>query len=253
MRFSLALLLALSMAVLMPGPASADGRVALVVGNGAYKNAARVPNAPLSAKAMAALLKEAGFDVVQAGDLTRDEMERQLLAFSTRAREAELAVFYYSGIALTLNDRQYLVPIDANIKSAMDVRLGAAINLDIMIDRAMAGAKVRLVFLDASRDDSLASKSAGAPAVLAPMSSTPEDTLIGYATGPGQSAPDGPEGNVRPFTRALIANIAAPGVEIQQAMVRVRAQVNEESNRSQLPWGFSNLLGAVYLRPRAAR
>jgi hypothetical protein len=74
-----------------------------------------------------------------------------------------------------------------------------------------------------------------------------EGTLIAFATGPGQTALDGQEGSNSPFTRALIANIAQPGVEIQQAMTKVRAQVNEETNKGQLPWGHTNLIGSVYL------
>ena len=79
-----------------------------------------------------------------------------------------------------------------------------------------------------------------------------EGTLIAFATGPGQTALDGQEGTNSPFTRALMANIAAPGVEIQQAMTKVRAQVNEETNENQLPWGHTNLIGSVYLNPAPA-
>ena len=79
-----------------------------------------------------------------------------------------------------------------------------------------------------------------------------EGTLIAFATGPGQTALDGEAGTNSPFTRALMANIASPGVEIQQAMTKVRAQVNEETNKGQLPWGHTNLIGSVYLNPAAA-
>jgi hypothetical protein len=76
-----------------------------------------------------------------------------------------------------------------------------------------------------------------------------EGTLIAFATSPGQTALDGENGTNSPFTRALLANIATPGVEIQQAMTKVRAQVNEETNKNQLPWGHTNLIGTVYLNP----
>jgi hypothetical protein len=79
-----------------------------------------------------------------------------------------------------------------------------------------------------------------------------EGTLIAFATGPGQTASDGQQGSNSPFTRALLANIAQPGIEIQQAMTQVRAQVNEETAKSQLPWGHTNLIGSVYLNPVAA-
>jgi hypothetical protein len=79
-----------------------------------------------------------------------------------------------------------------------------------------------------------------------------EGTLIAFATGPGQTALDGEVGTNSPFTRALMANIAAPGVEIQQAMTKVRAQVQDETSKGQLPWGHTNLTGAVYLNQAAA-
>src|SRR5690348_16103198 len=76
---------------------------------------------------------------------------------------------------------------------------------------------------------------------------TAEGTLIAFATSPGQTALDGDKGGDSPFTRALLANVTQPGVEIQQAMTKVRAQVNEETNKGQLPWGHTNLIGSVYL------
>ena len=138
----------------------------------------------------------------------------------------------------------------------MDVKLGAAINVDVTLEQTMADAKVKLVFLDACRDNPFAAKIRSAKATrsvavasgLAEMKSG-EGTLIAFATGPGQTALDGQEGTNSPFTRALMANIAAPGVEIQQAMTKVRAQVNEETNKGQLPWGHTNLIGSVYLNP----
>jgi hypothetical protein len=123
----------------------------------------------------------------------------------------------------------------------------------------MGDAKVKLVFLDACRDNPFAAKiksnsatrSVSVQSGLAEMKSG-EGTLIAFATGPGQTALDGQEGTNSPFTRALMANIATPGVEIQQAMTKVRAQVNEETNKGQLPWGHTNLIGSVYLNPAAA-
>jgi caspase domain-containing protein/putative peptidoglycan binding protein len=151
-----------------------------------------------------------------------------------------------------------LLPIDADIKSEMDVKLGAAINIDLTLDQTMSDAKVKLVFLDACRDNPFAAKiksnsatrSVSVQSGLAEMKSG-EGTLIAFATGPGQTALDGQEGTNSPFTRALIAHITTPGVEIQQAMTEVRAQVNEETNKGQLPWGHTNLIGSVYLNPAA--
>ncbi len=236
--------------------AQADRRVAFVVGNGAYKNVAQLPNPPIDAKAMAATLRNVGFEVIEGSNLTRDQMTEKLLDFGRKAQGSDVAVFYYAGHGIAVGGTNYLLPVDADIKSEMDVKFGAAINIDLTLDQTMGDAKVKLVFLDACRDNPFAAKiksnsatrSVNVQSGLAEMKSG-EGTLIAFATGPGQTALDGQEGNNSPFTRALIDNITKPGVEIQQAMTSVRAQVNEETHKGQLPWGHTNLIGAVYLNP----
>ena len=239
--------------------AKADRRIAFVVGNGAYKNVAQLPNPAIDAQAMAAVLRNVGFEVVEGTNLTRDKMTERLLEFGKKAQGADVAVFFYAGHGIAISGTNYLLPIDADIKSEMDVKLGAAINIDLTLDQTMSDAKVKLVFLDACRDNPFtakiksnsATRSVSVQSGLAEMKSG-EGTLIAFATGPGQTALDGQEGTNSPFTRALIAHITSPGVEIQQAMTEVRAQVNEETNKGQLPWGHTNLIGSVYLNPVSA-
>jgi uncharacterized caspase-like protein len=203
------------------------------------------------------VLRNVGFDVVEGTNLTRDAMTEKLLDFGKKAQGADVAIFFYAGHGIAIGGTNYLLPVDADIKSEMDVKLGAAINIDLTLDQTMNDAKVKLVFLDACRDNpfaakikSTATRSVSVQTGLAEMKSG-EGTLIAFATGPGQTALDGQEGNNSPFTRALIDHITKPGVEIQQAMTEVRAQVNEETNKGQLPWGHTNLIGAVYLNPAA--
>ena len=239
--------------------ALADKRVAFVVGNGAYRNVPQLPNPAIDAQAMARVLRNVGFDVVEGSNLTRDKMTEKLLDFGKRAEGADVAVFFYAGHGIAVNGTNYLLPVDADLKSEMDVKLGAAINVDLTLEQTMADAKVKLVFLDACRDNPFAAKIRSAKATrsvavdsgLAEMKSG-EGTLIAFATGPGQTALDGETGTNSPFTRALVAHITQPGVEIQQAMTEVRAQVNEETSKNQLPWGHTNLIGSVYLNPAAA-
>ncbi len=258
MRY-LTVLLSLICMVFTANAAKADRRIAFVVGNGAYKNVAQLPNPPIDAKAMAATLRNVGFEVVEGTNLTRDTMTEKLLDFGKKAQGADVAVFFYAGHGIAISGTNYLLPVDADIKSEMDVKLGAAINIDLTLDQTMSDAKVKLVFLDACRDNPFAAKiksnsatrSVSVQSGLAEMKSG-EGTLIAFATGPGQTALDGQGGTNSPFTRALIAHITTPGIEIQQAMTEVRAQVNEETNKGQLPWGHTNLIGSVYLNPVAA-
>jgi uncharacterized caspase-like protein len=256
---TLTIILSLICMVFAANAAKADRRVAFVVGNGTYKNVAALPNPPIDAKSMAGVLRNIGFEVVEGTNLTRDKMTERLLEFGKKAQGADVALFFYAGHGIAISGTNYLLPIDADIKSEMDVKLGAAINIDLTLDQTMGDAKVKLVFLDACRDNPFAAKiksnsatrSVSVQSGLAEMKSG-EGTLIAFATGPGQTALDGQEGTNSPFTRALLANIAAPGVEIQQAMTKVRAQVNEETNKGQLPWGHTNLIGTVYLNQAPA-
>src|SRR6202521_3189411 len=258
MRFLIAAL-SVAATLVSTSAAFADKRVAFVVGNGAYRNVAPLPNPAVDANSMAKLLRSVGFDVVEGANLPRDKMTKKLLEFGKKAEAADVALFFYAGHGIAVNGTNYLLPVDADLKSEMDVKLGAAINVDLTLEQTMADAKVKLVFLDACRDNPFAAKIRSARATrsvsvasgLAEMKSG-EGTLIAFATGPGQTALDGEAGTNSPFTRALLANIATPGAEIQQAMTKVRAQVNEETNKGQLPWGHTNLIGTVYLNPTAA-
>jgi Caspase domain/Putative peptidoglycan binding domain len=253
MRFWIA---ALSVAsLLLSGEAAlADKRVAFVVGNGAYRNVPQLPNPPMDAKTMASTLRNVGFDVVEGYNLTRDKMTEKLLEFGHKAEGADIAVFYYAGHGIAMGGSNYLLPVDADLKSEADVKLGATINVDTTLDQTMQDAKVKLVFLDACRDNPFAARMRSAKlsrgltvdSGLAAMNSG-QGTLIAFATSPGQTALDGDKGTNSPFTRALVANITQPGVEIQQAMTRVRAQVSDETNKNQMPWGHTDLTGSVYL------
>ena len=139
----------------------------------------------------------------------------------------------------------------------LDLGTNSTVSVDYPdFDQTMADARVKLVFLDACRDNPFAARikqaaeqtkrSVALQRGLAEMKSA-EGTLISFATGPGQTALDGPEGTHSPFTNALLAHLPEKGVEIQQVMTEVRAEVHEQTNNGQLPWGNTNLIGAVYL------
>ena len=125
MRFWIA---ALSVATLLVSgnAALADKRVAFVVGNAAYRNVPQLPNPAIDARAIAAVLRNVGFEVVEGTNLTRDKMTERLLDFGKKAQGADVAVFFYAGHGIEISGTNYLLPIDADIKSEMDVKLGAA-------------------------------------------------------------------------------------------------------------------------------
>jgi len=244
---------------LLAHPVHAERRVAMVIGNGAYRHTSTLPNASIDAKAMAALLRNVGFDVAEGIDLKRDEMMTRLSEFATKIQGADVALLYYSGHGIAVDGKNYLVPVDIDVNSELDIKLGAAIDIEVAVDQIMADAKVKLVFLDACRDNPFTNKIRSAARTrsvtilsgLAEMKPS-EGTLIAFAAGPGQTALDGKPGENSPFTRALLSNIAEPGVEIRHALTRVRAQVSKETNRGQLPWEDTNLTGFFYFNPQGA-
>src|SRR5215470_13435955 len=244
---------------LLTHPASAERRVAFVVGNGAYRHTTTLPNPPLDAKAMAALLRNVGFDVVEGLDLDRPAMTARLSEFAVKTQGADVALLFYAGHGIAVNGKNYFLPVDADLNSEFDLKFGAAIDVDATLDQTMADAKVKLVFLDACRDNPFADRIRSAARTrsvtvlsgLAEMKSS-EGTLIAFATGPGQKALDGKYGEHSPFTNALLKNLAEPGVEIRHALTKVRAQVSEATNKQQLPWENTNLTGFFYMNQEIA-
>jgi uncharacterized caspase-like protein len=243
---------------LLTNAANAERRVAFVVGNGAYKHTTVLPNPPLDARAMASLLRNVGFEVIEGADLDRAGMTAHLREFAIKTAGADVALFFYAGHGIAVNGKNYLIPIDADLNSELDVTFGAAIDVDATLDQTMADAKTKLVFLDACRDNPFANKirSASRTRAVTVLSGlvemkSGEGTLIAFATGPGQKAQDGRQGENSPFTHALLSNIAEPGVEIRHALTKVRAQVSEETRKQQLPWENTNLTGFVYLNQAA--
>ena len=234
--------------------AKAERRVAFVVGNGTYKNVAPLPNPSIDAKAMAGVLRNVGFEVVEGTNLTRDKMTEKLLEFGKKAQGADVAVFFYAGHGIAISGTNYLLPIDADIKSEMDVKLGRRHQYrpharpDHGRRQGQAGVPRCLPRQSVRRQDQV---ERGDPQRQCADRPCRDEVRRRHADRvrdrPGQTALDGQEGANSPFTRALIANIAQPGIEIQQAMTKVRAQVNEETNKGQLPWGHTNLIGTVYL------
>src|ERR1700748_3363883 len=144
MRFWIAAISAA--ALLVSGNAAlADKRVAFVVGNAAYRNVPQLPNPAIDAKAIARVLRNVGFDVVEGSNLTRDAMTAKLLEFGKKSEGADVALFFYAGHGIAVNGTNYLLPVDADLKSEMDVKLGAAINVDVTLEQTIEGAKVKLV------------------------------------------------------------------------------------------------------------
>ena len=238
--------------------AHAERRIALVIGNGAYEHVVKLPNPANDAQAIAELLRASGFEVINGNNLRRDEMVSRIAQFSESvASGADAAVVFYAGHGVQIAGKNYLIPVDADLHSAFDVKANA-IDADDIVDGA-SPAKVKIVLFDACRDNPFAEQMAKGDAKtrgianntgLAAMQSG-EGTMISFATGPNATAQDGSDGH-SPFTHALLDNLAVNGLEINEAMRRVRAEVQEATNKQQLPWSNTNMTGSFYVTPAVA-
>ncbi|HUD86050.1 MAG TPA: caspase family protein, partial [Xanthobacteraceae bacterium] len=149
--FGLAILVGMAMA---DGPALAETRVALVIGNGAYKTVPRLPNPANDAEDVAAALGRSGFETILATDLDKAGMDEATIRFARKARNADVAMFYYSGHALQFGGVNYLAPVDAKLADEADLRRMVRVD-DIVADLQQAR-KLRILVLDSCRDNPLA-------------------------------------------------------------------------------------------------
>ena len=227
------------------GLATAEPRIALVVGNGLYRAANALPNPPHDAALMADVLKKAGFEVtlVQDGDL--GQMGAAVTAFGKRLREAgpdSTGLFYYAGHGVQSFGQNYLVPVDAKLTNAADLSLVALDAQAVLRQMFSAHNRTNIVILDACRNNPFAQVRDLTDTGLAEMSA-PTGTFLAYATAPGSVALDGTGGN-SPFTSALAARIVTPGLAIEEAFKQVRVQVLADTGGKQTPWDSSSLTGA---------
>ena len=244
-----------ALAALLAGiaPAAADKRVALVIGNSAYENVPRLTNPSNDAADVATKLKALGFEVVEGIDLGKRDMEKRIRAFAEALSGADVGLFYYAGHGLQVDQRNFLAPIDAQLKSESDLDF-EAVQLDLVLKNMVRNASTSIVFLDACRDNPLAANLAqvgrsldvgrGLARVEAAAS-----MMIVYATEPGKVALDG-TGRNSPFTGALLRHIDTEGASISDVMIAVRNDVLSETSGKQRPFESASLTGQFFFKPK---
>ena len=229
------------------GTAPAGRRVALVVGNSAYEFVAKLTNPQRDAAAVAAALRGVGFQsVTVANDLTRERLVAALIAFSREADNAEWGVVYFAGHGIEVGGINYLIPVDARLRSDRDVEL-EGVSLNQVLGAVERARKLRLVLLDACRDNPFTSqmrRTLGTRSVGRGLASVEPEagTLVVYAAKHGETALDG-EGTNSPFAAALVKNLRTPGVEVRRLFDFVRDEVLETTNRRQQPYSYGSLPG----------
>ena len=230
--------------------ASADKRVALVIGNAAYEHTPKLDNPVHDATAVAELFRKAGFEVVLAQtDVGNLEFKRALRNFLLSAQDSEIAVLFYSGHGIQIGDQNYMVPIDAKLAREYDAK-DEAISLERIVEALEPAKRLRLVILDACRDNPFVVNMKQRVATrsisrgLAPVGPTGVDTLIAYAAKAGSTASDGGDGH-SPYTKALLKHLAEPGLDIRLAFGRIRDDVLRQTGYEQEPFVYGSLGGSV--------
>jgi len=241
-------------------PALADKRVALVIGNSSYQNVPALTNPVNDAAAIAEMFRKALFDVVEARrDLKYMDMRRALREFADNARGADVAVIYFAGHGLEIDGTNYVVPVDAVLQRDSDVD-DEAISLNRILVAAEAASKLRLIILDACRDNpfakkmkrTIASRSLGRG--LIGVEANKPNTFIAFAAKEGSIASDG-DGRNSPFSAALLKHLTVPGLDIRKAFGFVRDDVLSATGNQQEPYTTNSLGGndvALVPAPSAA-
>jgi uncharacterized caspase-like protein len=233
---------------LSPQPAAAEKRVALVIGNGAYKSIGALANAGNDARLLAATLRSVGFMLVGEGaqlDLDKRGFERALEALGGELSSGDVALLFYAGHGLQVRGSNYLLPIDTSPVKEADIT-SQLINVDLVLrEMKQAHTRLNIVILDACRNNpfggtGLRVASAGLAPMLAPGS------LISFATQPGSVAFDGDDGD-SPFSKALAATMQRPGLDLIEAFDEVGKAVMHVTGGQQQPWiSTSPIPGSFY-------
>lgn len=233
------------------GPASAETRVALVIGNGAYASTARLPNPSHDAEDVSASLRRSGFEVIQGIDLRQADMQDLTIRFARAASRADVALFYYSGHAMQYNGVNYLMPVDATLTDEADLK--RFVRVDEIVNDLQQAKNLRILVLDSCRDNPLAEmlkRSAGttrAASIGRGLSKVeaPRGTIVSFSTQSGQVAADG-VGRNSPYTTAFLKHIEQPQ-EIGDVFRDISSDVYDASGKTQLPELSLSIIGKFYL------
>jgi uncharacterized caspase-like protein len=245
-------------AIFKPDVAAAERRVALIIGNSAYKNAPTLVNTIADASGLAQMFRAADFEtVILHTDLGVVEFKRTVRDFLSTAEGADIAVVYYAGHGIEIGGTNYLVPVDAKLSREYDVE-DEAVALDRIVAALQSVKRLRLILLDACRDNPFPERmrSAGVRAInsggLVKPLDVGADTLVAYAAKAGSKSYDG-DGPNSPYATALMRHLVEPGVDIRIALGRVRDDVLAMTGGRQEPFIYGSLGGTtIALLPAAA-
>ena len=233
-----------------PGTAFAlagpEQRIALVIGNSKYQNTVQLANPGNDTRAVAQLLNSAGFEVISATDLSHNQMIQAVQEFSGKIAGRgpnSVAMVYYAGHGVQLAGENYLVPVDAKVSSEPDLVNGSLRLVDVMATLETIPSRVRIVILDACRNNPFPSLSDAGRGLA--IVDAPKGSIVAYSTAPGTEALDG-TGAHSPFTAAFLRLANEKNLPIEQLFKRIRLDVGSSTDGQQTPWESSSLTSDFY-------
>jgi Caspase domain len=226
-------------------PALAENRLALVIGQSAYRSVPALPNPANDAKAMTQLLSDSGFEVLSASDLSQDQLREKVSEFASQMATKgpdTVALVFYAGHGLQIDGENYLVPVDIDVKREADIPIQAVRLNDILNTLSSVPSKMRILLLDACRNNPFPeiNKTAGHGLAIIDAKTGSPGTFVSFSTSPGAEAEDG-NGGDSPYTTALLTAAKEPGLAIEETFKRVRLSVNRATDGRQTPWDSSSL------------
>lgn len=226
--------------------AMAESRLALVIGQSAYKAVPALPNPANDAKAIEQMLGEAGFEVTAANDLGQTQLREVVGDFAAKLAAKgpdNVALMFYAGHGIQVDGENYLIPVDVDPKREADIPLQAVRLNDVLNTLASAPGKTRIIMLDACRNNPFPqlSGTTGHGLALVDTRAGAPGTLLSYSTSPGAEAEDG-NGTNSPYTSALLKAGRESGLQIEDTLKRVRLAVNQATSGRQTPWESSSLV-----------
>ena len=238
------------------GPQSGAGeqRVALVIGNGRYRNVAPLQNPPNDARLVADTVTSLGFQLVGDGvvvDADRATMERAIRSFGKRLRGGAVGLFYYAGHGVQIDGENFLVPVSANVEDPADIKYELISTAYVLDEMRNAGNRLNIVILDACRNNPFGGRGLRALTRGLAVMQAPAGTIVSYATQPGNTAADGAGGN-SPFATALTVAMRKPGLSVFETFNDVGLAVKSTTGGQQQPWfDTSPIEGNFQFRPRS--
>jgi hypothetical protein len=226
-------------------------RIALLIGNSAYQHGGALSNTINDVRSLKNSLERLNFKVFKHENLDQRSMKRAIDNFGDSVSGYDVALVYYSGHGIQAKGNNYLIPVDANLKSENDVEYDAIRADRVLGKMESAGTLTNIVILDACRNNPFERSwnRSGRGLGLAFMNA-PAGSLIAYSTSPGTTASDGRPGGNGVYTSALLKHIQTPGITLMKMFQRVRSEVKRNTGKKQTPWEATSLEDSFYFNPK---